>query len=369
MAAGNPADARTNSGTAVNLLSALAKRVDIAGIVSSQPSKQLLNLIRLATFAPTKSAWRSRWRLTMRQVHASRAAARSDLAGISPDSFDALLQMGTYCSVADVVKQPIFVYIDHDLPALVQLDPRMRGTSMQAGYVRRRIAHEREVLASCAGVFTFSEWCRERVIADYGLPAHHVVAAGAGSNIDERLLEREPAYGAQHAVMLGFDFERKGGPDVLSAFDGVRRVLPHARLTIIGGLPPGEPQPGVTSTGPLIGAGAQQRIADIFASASLYVMPSRFEPFGVAFIEAMAAGLPCIGADVCAMPEIIGDSGAIVPLRDATALARAIVRFLSDEETCRRHGHAARERYRRCYGWNSVAARMVDVMFAKQAVL
>jgi glycosyltransferase involved in cell wall biosynthesis len=301
----------------------------------------------------------------MRQVHASAAVVRPALASIPPDTFDAVLQIGTYCSVADVVKKPTFVYIDHDLTALVQLDPRMHGTSMNAGYVRRRIQHEAMVLASCAGVFTFSEWCRERVISVYGLPPHHVVAVGAGSNIDERLLEREPSYDAQHAVILGFDFERKGGPEVLLAFEKIRRDLPNARLTIIGSLPPGAFGPGVTVTGPLIGHDAKQSVADIFAAASLYVMPSRFEPFGLAFLEAMAAGLPCIGADVCAMPEIIGDGGAIVPPRDATALALVMKRFMTDADACRTMGRAARERYRRCYGWSSVADRMVEVINAR----
>ena len=302
----------------------------------------------------------------MGQVHAFAAAARPELAAIPKDSFDALLQVGTYCSVANIVAKPIFVYIDHDLPSLVQLDPRMQGTSLESGYVRRRIKHEAEVLASCAGVFTFSEWCRARVIADYGLPPEHVVAVGAGSNIDEDLLlQREPAYDAQHAVMLGFDFERKGGPEVLAAFEKLRRELPNARLTIIGGLTPGESRPGVTVTGPLTGAESRRKIAEIFASASLYVMPSRFEPFGLAFLEAMAAGLACIGADVCAMPEIIGEAGAIVPPRDVASLASVMLRFLSDQEACRQRGRAARERYRRFYGWHSVAARMVETMAAK----
>jgi glycosyltransferase involved in cell wall biosynthesis len=116
--------------------------------------------------------------------------------------------------------------------------------------------------------------------------------------------------------------------------------------------------PQVYSTGPIVGSTSGRRIADILASASLYVMPSVFEPFGIAFLEAMAAGLPCVGTDLCAMPEIIGSTGAIVPARDPHTLSRAMIAFLSNPNLCRTRGHEARVRYRERYGWANVAAKI-----------
>ena len=77
-------------------------------------------------------------------------------------------------------------------------------------------------------------------------------------------------------------------------------------------------------------------------------MPSRYEPFGVVFTEALARGLPCIARDAYAMPEIVtpGVSGALVTSDDEHELAAAIAAALVDDalyEAC--HERAPRLRH------------------------
>lgn len=360
IAGGDPYDPRTNSGVSSGLISAFSPSVEIVDALSSDPASWSVYYERVKTFVPNKGAWRSRWRLSMGQVRASASATKQRFQERKPREFDAVFQIGTNCLTAEFVDKPVFVYIDHDLPALVELDPRMRGTSLDAAYVRRRLAYERDVLQSCARIFTFSEWCRQRVIADYDIPESRVESIGAGSNLDDSGSENEPAYAAQHAVFIGLDFERKGGPTVLAAFARVRERLPEARLTIVGGLPAGDIAAGVVSTGQLTGADSKAEIAEIIGSASVFVMPSTFEPFGIAFLEAMKNGLACIGSDVCAIPEIIGDCGTTVSPRDVDQLEVALFAFLSDPELCRVKGRAARLRYAQQFGWPRVASRIVS---------
>ena len=61
-------------------------------------------------------------------------------------------------------------------------------------------------------------------------------------------------------------------------------------------------------------------------------MPSRYEPFGIVFVEAMSRGLPCVASDRCAMPEIVGDQscGRIVPAEDPEALTDVLVELARD---------------------------------------
>jgi glycosyltransferase involved in cell wall biosynthesis len=358
MAPGEPYDPRTNSGVSRQLFTSLAAQMELAGTVSCQPSQLAQNLIRLRSFAPTKSAWRSRWRLSMHQVRSARRVAERGLVALPDGKYDAFFQLGTYCGVTGVVRKPIFAYLDHDLMSMVRLDPRMSRTPLGAGYVRRRIDDEKRVLDATARIFTYSDWCGDRIAAHYDVPRARIETVGAGSNIDERLLAREPDYEARHVVFIGFDFDRKGGRHVLSAFARLRSQLPGARLTFVGGAPQRTMGANVRAIGAILGPSGPARIADILASASLYVMPSIFEPFGIAFLEAMAAGLPCIGSDRCAMPEIIGDTGAVVDVGDAEGLARAMYDFLSDPAACRERGRAARARYRERYGWEKVASRI-----------
>jgi glycosyltransferase involved in cell wall biosynthesis len=93
-----------------------------------------------------------------------------------------------------------------------------------------------------------------------------------------------------------------------------------------------------------------------FARSSLFVMPSRCEPFGLVFLEAMAHKLPCIGADLDAMPEIIadGESGLPVQPEDERDLAAKIEALLNDPARLRAMGEAGFRRAQR-YTWARVA--------------
>lgn len=90
--------------------------------------------------------------------------------------------------------------------------------------------------------------------------------------------------------------------------------------------------------------GGRTGIADILPWADLFVMPSRFEGFGLALIEAMAAGLPTIAADVDGPGRILRDhpgAGVLVPPASTEALADAILRLAADEDARRRLARAA----------------------------
>ena len=99
----------------------------------------------------------------------------------------------------------------------------------------------------------------------------------------------------------------------------------------------------------------------LYASHDVLTLPSRFEPFGIAFVEALARGIPCVARDDFAMPELVrhGDNGALVKDDDPVALARAISDVLRDPgifERC----EAQREEVARRYSWDFVAREMAS---------
>ena len=89
-----------------------------------------------------------------------------------------------------------------------------------------------------------------------------------------------------------------------------------------------------------------ETIADLYVQATVFVMPSWFESFGISVIEAMAFGIPVVATTAGALPEVVEDgvTGLLVPPGDSGALATAITRLLNDAPLRARLGAAGRER-------------------------
>jgi glycosyltransferase involved in cell wall biosynthesis len=99
-------------------------------------------------------------------------------------------------------------------------------------------------------------------------------------------------------------------------------------------------------------------------AGTLFVMPSVEEAFGVAYVEAMAAGVPAIGCRGEDGPEEIASSGggiALVPSGDLQALARQIDALLRDPQELGRLGRQARETVEREFTWERCGRETVDV--------
>jgi glycosyltransferase involved in cell wall biosynthesis len=93
-----------------------------------------------------------------------------------------------------------------------------------------------------------------------------------------------------------------------------------------------------------------------YSRAAIVVCPSRSEGFGVVCAEAMAHGRPVVASAVGGLRELVvdGETGLLVPPRDAGALRAAIDRLLADRELRRRFGEAGRTRIAERYSWNRV---------------
>ena len=91
-------------------------------------------------------------------------------------------------------------------------------------------------------------------------------------------------------------------------------------------------------------------------------MPSRFEPLGQVFLEAMSAQLPCIGTTLDAMPEMIshGETGFLIEPGDAQALERYIVELLGNPQRAEAFGRAGFQKLADNHQWHIVGQRIHD---------
>jgi glycosyltransferase involved in cell wall biosynthesis len=101
----------------------------------------------------------------------------------------------------------------------------------------------------------------------------------------------------------------------------------------------------------------------LFACVDVFAYPSGYESFGIAFLEAWAAGKPVIGCRRGAIATVIqeGVDGLLVPYADASSLAPAIVRLLDEPETRQALGEAGRRKVLARYTWPLVAKRFREV--------
>jgi glycosyltransferase involved in cell wall biosynthesis len=187
----------------------------------------------------------------------------------------------------------------------------------------KRMFHAARVLQA------WSNWAKQSVVDDYGVPAERVIVNPPGVDLAFWQPDHEPVAsgGGKRVLFVGGDFRRKGGEVLLDWHrqhgGGVelhvvtREDVPAAPdLYVYRDMQP--------NTGELL---------NLYRQADLFVLPSLGECFGIATVEAMAAGLPVIASDVGGTADIIehGGNGFIAPAGDGHTLAVQIATILGDD--------------------------------------
>lgn len=176
---------------------------------------------------------------------------------------------------------------------------------------------------------------------------------------------RAEAGGDGPVVLFVGRFEKRKGIDLL--LDAVPAVLaqhPTARFVLIGrnDLPGEHGEPYVEAFArahaddpwwdrvELRGVVDDTELWDAYRSCDVFVAPSRFESFGLVYVEAMMAGKPVVALDAGAATEVLDhrETGLLVA-PESDGLAAAILELLADDALCRQLGAAGRAEYERRY--------------------
>ncbi len=244
---------------------------------------------------------------------------------------------------------PHFIYTDHT--HLVNFTVPQWNSNKFWG--KQWVTMEKSIYNAAIKVYTWSEHVRQSVINDYGIPAARVVKVGVGSNIDGNvnLGCNVVRYQNRIIIFVGVAWERKGGPELFEAFKLVSKKFPDTRLRIIGC----SPKISYTNV-EIIGRVSIEQVRTEMLNASIFCLPSRSEPFGIAVTEAMHFALPTITSNIEAMPEIVveNETGYLVPPCDPAALAGALERLLISPELCKKMGEAGRKRACELFTWERV---------------
>ncbi len=226
---------------------------------------------------------------------------------------------------------------------------------------------QKKVVKQLHNVVTVSDCSRQDISRDFGLqPAGiSVVHNGIDTETFHPLagVERNPL---RLMATCSADAPLKGMRYLLFAYARLLEKYPDLELLLVSKPKPGGKTEKLVRRLKLgdkvrfVNNISTRQMVQYYAEASIAVVPSIYEGFGLPAGEAMACGVPVVSTDGGALPEVVGDAGVIVPAKNAAALVEAIDSLLQDERRRRQLGEAGRARILEKFCWQVCARQMTD---------
>jgi len=223
-------------------------------------------------------------------------------------------------------------------------------TGLGADEAARYAALERKLLPLCRGVLCPSPRSAADVAA-YGVPAERIAVVPPGTDRVAGIAAPVERDGPVRLLTVATLTPRKGHRLLIEALAALDRR--DWQLTAIGSLERDEEtvsavraliaEQGLSPYIDLAGEWPPEELSTAYRAADLFVLPSYYEGYGMAYAEAMAHGLPVIGTDAGAIPETVpATAGILVPAGDRAALAGALDRMIGDGALRRTYAAGAR---------------------------
>jgi glycosyltransferase involved in cell wall biosynthesis len=253
------------------------------------------------------------------------------------------------CSLPNV---PHFIYTDHTHLANLNYP----GFNIKKLYPMSWTALERRIYTNAATIFVRSTNIQKTLVEQYQQPHSKTVCVYAGNNIETNYaIAEEKSYADQNILFVGIDWARKGGPELLKAFQLVLDKHPNAILTIAGSKPDIQ-MPNCN----ILGKISPDNLNSYYKAATLFCLPTKVEPFGIAFLEAMQARLPIIGTNVGAIPDFLQNNwnGILVEPGDVQGIANGIIKLLDNPDLCRLYGERSYKLIEERYSWQAVSKKI-----------
>jgi glycogen synthase len=253
---------------------------------------------------------------------------------------------------------------------------------------------ERTAYENADGVIAVSGAMREDVHSLYGVPYDKIRIIHNGIDLDEYRPRPDPSVLSKYKIdpkrryvlFVGRITRQKGIIHLVSA---IRNINPGVQVVLCAGAPDTEEigremeqkveQARRESAAPIIWIAQivpKEEIIPLYSSASVFVCPSVYEPFGIINLEAMACGTPVVASAVGGIKEVVipDETGLLVPFEPVSGtnfepkdprgfahdLAAAVNQLLDDPRLLREMGARARNRVESFFGWTSIARRTLD---------
>jgi glycosyltransferase involved in cell wall biosynthesis len=313
--------------------------------------------------ARDRSSWTSVYHFSAAAAAVTSFKLRSGYHRCKPD---VILSLGDYGEISGV---PQYFYFDMSVAGLRHLYavPAFRSF-LNVAYtdkiLEKRMNRQRSIFRNAAGLFAMSKHAARGVVEAYNVEPErvHVIHPGCNVKIDTGVSHRAP-HSKPYILFVGTEFKRKAGDLVIEAykkFKGSKEV----DLLIVG-----PEERDITLELPagvyVKGRVPRSELPAYFQNASLFVMPSWYDAFGIAFAEALCYGVPVIARDAFAMPELIRDgvNGYLLPAMSKSAEELAeLMRQGIENQKMKRTVMEQRIQNQQYFSWRRAAGDMVRLM-------
>ncbi len=224
---------------------------------------------------------------------------------------------------------------------------------------------QKQVVNRLHNIVTVSEQSRQDIARDFGIQpaAIRVVYNGIDTGIFRPMpeIERKPL---RLMATASADQPLKGLSYLLHAIAVLREEYPDLELLLVGKPKIGGhterliARLGISDSIRFVSRISTEEMVRYYAEASVAVVPSVYEGFGLPAGEAMACGVPVVSTVGGALPEVVGDAGILIPVRDTDAIVEAVRRLIKDESLRAELAVAGRKRILEQFCWR-VAARQL----------
>lgn len=239
--------------------------------------------------------------------------------------------------------------------------------SWREGFRRRTLA--RLSARRAARVIADSEFSKREIAASLGIDGARIDVIYLGAPTPPPSAPREPL-----VLYVGSIFNRRHIPALIEGFSRVAAKFPAIRLEMVGD---NRTHPPIDIDDAVARSGAADRIrvrryvsddelAALYARASAFAFLSEYEGFGLTPLEAIAAGVPPVVLDTAVAREIYGSAAHYVERPDATFVASALERVLTDDHARSQLLAAGAAQLQR-YSWRECARRTLHVLLASAA--
>jgi D-inositol-3-phosphate glycosyltransferase len=239
-----------------------------------------------------------------------------------------------------------------------------------------RIDAETRIVSAVDRIVVASEHERQALVDLYGARRERIEVIPGGVDLErfqplDRAIARQVLGLSGEVLLFVGRMDPIKGLDVLLRAVALLKARPALQLVVVGGSGnEGElrrnralvDELGLAERVQFRGAAPHEELPLYYNAADLAVIPSRYESFGLAAVEALACGTPVVASHVGGLPTIVrdGENGLLVPWRTPETFAERIAALLDDPDRLTALAARARPSVLR-FGWDAVALRVADL--------